>query len=987
MVKYENVVVNETAEEMHNNRIPRETIEKVQILKIRIMKRKKVFFILLSVQILFCIQTFSQKKQANANIIPIQLYCEYLKNPVGIDELRPRLSWICKTNTSESRGLSQTAYQIIVATSKELLLSDKGDIWNSGKVLSDQSVHIEYSGKPLVSHTRYFWKVRIFDQDGRVSSWSDPSFWVTGLLSPDEWKAKWISWQPAPPPGTPVDHHGSVSPWIRKNFDLSAKPVQAIAYVNVVGYEELYVNGKKVGDDLLTPAVSDYAARSFYVTYDITSYLQPGNNCIALWLGRGWYDPQAAYEDLTRGPGPRARVQCEMVVGDKQESVLSDTTWKAAASPYTTLGLYQWNGYHGENYDANMENTQWNLPSFDDSTWENAREVPSPSPIAQAQPCPLNRIGRRFTPVTVTELGQGRYEIDFGTDLTGGFKFRFPSLEKGKTITFHYADEKRNTINNKGSVPEGYKDSAAVGSYKELVFEGKDGKLNAYQSMRQYDVYIPSGHSGEIFQTKFNFHGFRYVVIENLPSAPSKQDAEATLIESDLESAGSFSCSNELFNRIHAVNIWTLRCLNLGGYLFDCPHRERIGYGDHQVSIETCIMNFWMPAFYKKWIQDWSDVQNLKTGMVPHSAPQRIGGGGPAWSGTLQALTWRQYLYYGDKRILEDNYDACRSYVEALERQCKDGVLRYGGDYWDFLGDWVAPRHGMDTGHPATPTAAEIFNNCYRVYLWEQLARMATVLGRVNDSQYCRTKIDTIKPLIHTAFYDTGQQIYVLDEQTYQVMPLMTGIVPADLHATIMKKLENNILIKNNGHLDTGFWGTYFEIQYFQEIGRNDLIYSIMNQETYPGWGYMLSQGATTFWEQWNGFWSRIHSTFTSPGSWFYQGLAGIRIDETAPGFKKIIIKPAIVGDLKWVKAKHNSVYGMIETSWEFKDGKVTLNVTIPPNTTATIYVPTTDVTTVKESGKHISKSAVMNFIHSENGYAVYGIGSGNYVFSSIKNS
>jgi alpha-L-rhamnosidase len=920
-------------------------------------------------------------KERNYELRVSDLRCEYVANPIGMDVLSPRLSWRIE---SEKRGILQSAYQIIVADSPENLVQNNNNIWNSGKVVSDQSVHIKYSGKTLASHTRYYWKARIFDQDGNASEWSDPAFWITGLFSPDDWKARWIGWQPALPAGKQADPNVSVSPWLRKNINLSAKPVQALAYVNVVGYVELYINGKKVGDDLLTPALSDYTCRSFYITYDIAPYLQPGRNCIALWLGRGCYDPESTYNDQSRYPGPRARFQCEIVEGNKQVIVLSDTNWKAAASPYTTLSKYQWNAY-GEKYDANMENPEWNLSSFDDSVWENVREVNSPSPYAQAQSCPLNRIGQRFTPVTITDLGQDRYEIDFGTNLTGGFRLSFPPLEKGKTITLHYADEKRNTISDKGSIPEGYYESVA-GSYHELVFMGKDGKLNAYQSMRQYDVYVPSGQPNEVFQTRFNYHGFRYVVIENLPSAPTKKDAEAILIESDLESAGSFSCSNELFNRIHAVNIWTLRCLNLGGFLADCPHRERLGYGDHNVSIETSIMNFWMPAFYQKWIRDWRDVQDPETGMIPHTAPQRVGGGGPAWSGALQALTWRQYLYYGDKSVLENNYDACRRYIDALEVHCKNGVLRTFGTYWDFLGDWVAPHRGMDTGHPASPTAAEFFNNCYRVYLWEHLEKMAIILGRTHEAQYCRDKIDTIKPLIHNAFYDSGQQIYVLDEQTYQVMPLMTGIVPDELHATIMKKLENSILVKNNGHLDTGFWGTYYLIQYLQETERNDLIYSIMNQETYPGWGYMLSQGATTFWEQWNGFYSRIHSTFTSPGSWFYQGLSGIRIDETAPGFKRIIIKPAIVGDLKWVKATHNSAYGSIESSWEFRDGKVNMNVKIPPNTTATIYVPTTDVTSVTENNKRISNSHTVNFIRSEEGYGVYGVGSGSYVFSSIRN-
>jgi len=914
---------------------------------------------------------------------PIQLRCEYLKNPLGIDKLKPRLSWICNANSPKSRNQSQTSYQVIVSTSKDLLLKDQGDIWNTGIVLSDNSTHIEYSGKPLISHTEYYWKVRIFDQNKRISEWSDPAFWVTGLLSPEDWKATWIGWQPAPPLGMPVDPHGSVSPWLRKTFELLVKPTQSFAYVNVVGYVELYVNGKKVGDDILTPALSDYAARSLYVTYDITSYLQTGLNCVAVWLGRGWYDPDAAYKDPSRGPGPRARVQCEMIVENKQFSVLSDTTWRAASSPYTTLGLYQWNSYHGENYDANMENPEWNLSSFDDSAWENAHEVNSPSPHAEAQPCPLNRIGQRFDPVAITELGAGRYEIDFGTDTSGGFRFSFPLLEKGKTVTFHYADEKRHTINNKGNPSEGPRDNVA-GSYKELVFPGKDGKPIAYQSMHQYDVYIPSGRPDEVFQTRFNYHGFRYVIIENLPSAPNKKDAEATLIESDLESVGSFSCSNELFNRIHATNTYTLRCLNISGYMSDCPHRERVGYGDAQVSIESCIMNFWMPSFYTKWIRDWRDAQDPQTGYMPNSAPQRIGGGGPPWGGTMQALTWRQYLYYGDKRVLEDNYEACRSNINAIEAKCKDGIFHIFGGRWDFLGDHVAPRRGMDTENWPPPKAAEFFNNCYRVYLWMQLARMATALNLFDEALRCQTKIDSIRPVIHDAFYDANQQIYVLDEQDYQVMPLLCGIVPENLKQTIIKKLEDGILIKNKGHLDTGLWGTYFLIQYLQESGCNDLLYGIMNQKTYPSWGYMLSQGATTFWEQWNGFYSRIHSCFTSPGGWFYQGLAGIMIDETAPGFKKIIIRPSIVGDLEWVKANHNSAYGSIESLWEFKNGKVTMEVTIPPNTTATIYVPATDATTVTEGGKQIIKNSAITFINTEKGYAVYGVGSGNYIFSSM---
>lgn len=921
-----------------------------------------------------------------SDITPVLLRCEYRTNPIGIDELRPRLSWICQAVAPLRRGLSQSAYQVIVATTPSLLAAGRGDVWDSGKVVTDQSVQIEYAGPPLASRMSYYWQVRIFDQNNRPSRWSAVASWITGLLSPSDWKAAWITWQPAPLAGAQPDPHGSVSPWFRKTFDLAVPPEKALIFVNVVGYEELYVNGRKVGEDVLTPAVSDYSARSFYVTYDITSYLRKGSNCIGLWLGRGWYDPDAGYKDPSRGPGPRARIQCEITVDGTAAMIVSDATWKAAASPYTTIGLYQWNEYHGEHYDANLENPHWNLASLDDRLWENVRVANSPAPRSEAQPCPLNRIREHFAPVAIKDLGQRRYELDFGTDLTGGLEYHLPLLAKGAVIIFHYADEKRNAVSDRGTVPEGLRE-VAKGSYKELVFTGKDGVPNAYQSMRQYDEFVSSGAPRETFRTKFNYHGFRYVVIENLPSAPAKTDAEATLIESDLDTVGSFSCSNELFNRINAVNTWTLRCLNLGGYLADCPHRERLGYGDHHVSVETNVMNLWMPAFYAKWIRDWRDTQDPKTGMLPHSAPQRAGAGGPVWGGTLQALTWRQYLYYGDRRILADNYDACRRYADALEAHCKDGVLRAYGTYWDFIGEWVAPRLGMDTANypPATPVAEEFFNNCYRVYLWAQLAQMATTLDRKDEALYCRTKVDTIRPLIHAAFYDARGKKYVRDQQTYLVMALMTGVVPDALRATMLDALENDILIKNNGHLDTGIWGTYFLIQYCQDIGRNDLIYTVMNQTTYPGWGYMLSQGATTLWEQWNGFYSRIHSCFTSAGGWFYQGLAGIRIDEQAPGFKNVIIKPAMVGDLKWVKARHLSAYGAIESSWSVSGQRVLMRVVIPPNATATVYVPTADPATVLEGGRIIKGGAGVKLLRREPGYAVYAVGSGDYAFSSFK--
>jgi alpha-L-rhamnosidase len=540
----------------------------------------------------------------------------------------------------------------------------------------------------------------------------------------------------------------------------------------------------------------------------------------------------------------------------------------------------------------------------------------------------------------------------------------------------YYADKKF-------EAPEG--DSTPAGfirSSSQRNFDTPNGRVS-YQTFNQADEYISAGEAGA-FCSRFNYHGFRYVIIEGLPAPPDLRDAEALLVESDLETDGSFECSNDLFNRIHQTNLWTLRCLNLGGYMVDCPHRERLGYGDGQVGIESLVMNRNAAAFYGKWAIDWLDAQNQATGEMTHTAPFSGGGGGPGWGGAGCVLPWKLFTYYGDTRLLEQAYEPMRRYVDFLEAKCTDGVLRHYGGEWDFIGDWVAVGRGMDTNNWPQKPAAELFNNCYRLYLWEQLAKTADALGKTEEAGRCRLKISEIKPLIHTAYYDGQQKLYVLNEQAYQLMPLMTGLVPDDLVKPVMQKLEDCILLKNQGHLDTGMLGTYFLIQYLMETGRNDLLYTMFNQETYPGWGYMLSQGATTLWEQWNGFWSQIHSCFTSPGGWFYQGLAGIRADASAPGFKSFLIKPAIAGDLAWVKCSYNSVHGRIVSNWERTGSNLVMEVTVPANTTATLFVPAAGESSVTESGKPASGAKGVRFLRMEERAAVYTLESGTYTFRSV---
>jgi alpha-L-rhamnosidase len=849
-------------------------------------------------------------------------------------------------------------------------------------VASDDSIQIEYGGAPLPSRIQCSWKVMAWDKDGLPTGWSQPATWSMGLLEPGDWQARWIQMDGgrtvAPKNGLPAE---TPSPWLRKVFTLDAPPARALAYVNALGYFELYVNGRKVGGDVLAPAVTDYKARSLYVTYDIAPYLKRGANCVGIWLGRGWYT-ETRPGVLPGGPAVRAQLEISAAAGPITR-IVSDESWKAAPSPYVTLGTGFSRQHIGERYDARREAPQWSAPEFTDAAWKPASLAPPFKGRVDSQLCPLNRIGKRIAPVSVTDLGDGLAEIDFGTDLSGWMRLKLPRLKAGQKITIHYCERRYKNVVPPDPSPAG----PIKGTEMDRVFGGAKGKFR-YHVCNQMDQFVSAGRPGESFCSKFQYHGFRMAVIEGLPTTPDRHDAEALLVESDLEPIGSFECSNALFNRIAATNLWTLRCLNLGGYMVDCPHRERLGYGDGQVSVESCVMNLWMPAFYTKWLADWRDGQNPQTGDLAHTAPDWEGGGGPGWGGTLAAMSWRMYQNYGDRRVLRENFEPMRRFVNFLESHCQDGVLRSYGGMWDFIGDWLPPHMAMDSpkGWPPRP-AAEFFNNCYRVLLWDILRRSAEVLGEKETARECQAALEKMRPAIHKAFYDPARHCYVLEDQSYLAIALLTEIPPPSERKAVMRALEHDILVRRQGHLDSGMLGTYFMLNYLMQAGRNDLIFTMMNQKTYPGWGYMLDQGATTFWEQWNGYWSNLHSCFTSAGMWMSQGVAGIHPDPEAPGFKRFEIRPATVGDLTWARASLNSIRGRIAVDWKMEEGKFKLNVTVPVGATAKVWVPVRQTEAIGENGKPpvtVSDSGA-RFNRMESGAAVYEVPSGQYSFETAR--
>ncbi|NMC48291.1 MAG: family 78 glycoside hydrolase catalytic domain, partial [Desulfovibrio sp.] len=660
----------------------------------------------------------------------------------------------------------------------------------------------------------------------------------------------------------------------RKDFTLNAIPSSAYATVHSPAYFELHVNGEKVGADVLSPAVSNHGKVTFSRTYDVKDYLKPGSNSIGLWLGRGW------------AAGIVVRAQLDAVVNGKPFTLGTDPSWRTRTTGRYHIGKWEWGDFGGELVDAQEVMEDWCRPERDASSWKNATASnPNLGPV-QPQPCPGNRLGEPISPIAVTEIGKGLYEIDFGKSLTGWFQMEMPQLAPGTEVTLTFADTKSELCRRLATI----------------------GDANAYQTFCQISKFVSGGKPGEVFQHKFNYAAFRYVIVKGLSSPPAMESATARLVDSDLEIVGSFECSNPLFNRIHEVNAWTQRCLDLGGYYVDCPHRERMGYGDGQVATEGFMTNFRADGYYRKWLGDWRSVQQ-EDGGIENSAPFGKGGGGPGWGGLLSAITWRHYLYYGDVRVLQENYVAVRRYVDNLEEiaRSNNDILTGNTGKYSFIGDWVAPGRGMDSQDQPSHNAREVFNNCYRIIQMEILVKMAKVLGKTDDVATYTKRLAEIRPKIHEAFYDPAGGFYVSDEQAHYVMPLMAGVVPEALRPKVLQNLEANIMEKNHGHLDTGMLGTYFMIEYLREIGRSDLVFTMFNQKAYPGWGYMIEQGATTFWEQWNGYWSQMHSCFTSPDNWLYQGLAGIQADPAAPGFKNVIIKPAIVGDVTWVKAHYDS--------------------------------------------------------------------------------
>ena len=1040
---------------------------------------------------------------------PSNLRCEYRVNPLGIDTPLPRFNWIM-ADTREgaaARGRQQTAYEILVASSATLLSQNLGDLWDSGKVASNQSIQVEYQGKPLASRMQCYWKVRTWDQAGKASAWSQPEQWTMGLLEPADWKASWIGrdnsvitnalegaqwiWFPegnpatsaplgvryfrktlslppdrkliaatcnvtadnafelvingrkaalgdnwedpvtadvtaflktgdnvfsftvnnigmAPNPagliaklhlqfagGEPLDlvtdgqwesstdqnqwlpartlGAFGIAPWgrltsestrrlparyLRREFAVEKKIARATAYVCGLGFFDLFINGAKISDDVMDPVLSDYAKADYYLTFDVTKQLRQGGNAVGVILGNGrFYAPRLSVPIPTQNHGyPKLLLQLEVEYTDgTRDVIVSDPSWKL-----TTAGPIRANNeYDGEEYDARMEMPGWDQAGFDDSMWEAAQTVPAPGVKLMAQMIEPMRVTQIIHPVGITNPAPGVYIVDMGQNFYGSLQLKAqgpPGTQVRLTSAY--------SLNPNGML-----------------------KTADNRSAKCTDIYTFKGQGTEIWNPRFKGQGFRRVQVTGFPGTPTVDNFAGLVIHTDVEPVGDFQCSNDLINRIHQM-LWRGMPMFLRSAPIDPDRDERQPWtGDPAKDAESEAFNWNVAPFYAKWMDDVERSQRTN-GTLPDVTMYWTMGAGVEWPSVFTITPDWFVDFYGDHRVAETHYAAMKKWVLAMKHryQLPDGTLPETsyGDWCDaFTMDGKVSDKGL-TPRNLVSTAYQ-YNNC-RI-----MQRLAKSIGAAEDERTFTTMADQLKTAFNRKFLDRNTHVYQGGTQCGYVLALAFGLVPAEQRDGVIANLVDDIMVKHDGHLTVGLIGMQWLMQTLTEIGHPEVAWAIATQTTRPSWGYMLAKGATTVWERWDydtrGPGMTSEALLIQAGNldaWFYQTLAGINYDREQPGFKHIVIKPTLTGDLTWVKAHFDSPYGRIVSQWRINEHRLTMEVAIPANTTATVYVPAEDAASVTESGHPAAQAKGIKFLRLENHAAVYAAVSGTYSFQSL---
>ena len=884
----------------------------------------------------------------NSKNVVTNLKCEYHVNPVGIDVLQPRLSW--QISTAENNFIQQ-AYEIRVAENSGDLQKSNKLIWSSGKINSSESVNVTYGGPAAKSMQKFWWQVRIWDAKNKATDWSSPASWELGLLNTSDWKADWIRY------GQEQDNTVSrPCQFFRKEFSLSKKVKSARVYVTALGLYELRLNGKKVGADLFTPGWTSYNNRIQYQTYDITSALG-ARNAIGAIVGDGWFRGNIAFKGQRSYYGEKSAllVQVEVNYMDGTSDIITTGKgWKATTGPILESDIY-----NGETYDARKELIGWDQADYPEAGWNEAVVYDyAKDKLIAPQGVPVQAI-QEVKPVKLFKTPKGETVLDMGQNMVGVVRLKVKG-NKGDQVVIKYA---------------------------EVLDKAGNFYTDNLRAAKCTDTYVLNGGAEEVFQPRFTFHGFRYVMLEGLATDPGLDQVTGIVIHSAMTPTGNFSCSDSLINQLQHNIQWGQK----GNFLdvpTDCPQRdERLGWtGDAQVFSMTAAFNFDVAAFYTKWMKDLTADQ-LQNGRVPHVIPDVLkgDGGATAWADASIIVPWTVYQVYGDKRILSEQYKSMKAWVEYMHTRAGAKNLWTGDSHF---GDWLAFASN-NSSYPGATTEKDLIATAYYAHSARMLSQIADVLGNKEDAAFYLNLSEAVKKAFIDEFVTRSGRV-VSHTQTAYSLALAFDLLPDNLKKNAADYLAADV--KKMEHLTTGFVGTPLLCKTLSVTGNDDLAFMLLNRKKYPSWLYPVTQGATTIWERWDGqkpdgsfqdvgMNSFNHYAYGAIGEWLYKHVAGLDIDPQHPGYKHILFNPHPGGSLTKASAELKSMYGPIQSAWNIKDSQFTYDVTIPANTTATITLPHADLTKVTINQLPLSGSKVCK-AEQKGEETVVEIGSGSYKFA-----
>jgi hypothetical protein len=906
-----------------------------------------------------------------ASIVATQLKTESTVDPLGIDAANPRLSWILAARSTASRGLSQSAYRVLISSSPERLRQTQGDIWDTGKVASSQTFGISYAGPSVRPCTSYYWKVIVWDQDGTPSPWSPAAQWTTGLLNASDWSAHWIAATPdKPDAGQTRENVGELGdyppplPIFRRDFRVEKPIRRAIAFVSGIGQYELRINGANVTDSTLNPGWTDYRKTVLYNSWDVTHLLHPGSNALGAMLGNGMYNVDGTKGRYTKFIGsfgqPKMILELRIEYTDgTRATIVTDHSWKTSAGPITYTSIYG-----GEDYDAQREQAGWDKPGFHDASWTDAHEVSGPGGTLQSQSALMIKVAHVYSADRPTRPRPGTLVYDLGQNFSG-----WPDIvvhgPRGSTVKLIPGE----LLDGNGLVTQ--------------------HSMNADPEHANLFVYTLSGHGIEHWRPRFSYTGFRYVQVEGGALTPSGNKPVIVAMRGDFIHAsapvvGHFTTSNQLFERIHTLIDMAILS-NMVSVLTDCPHREKLGWLEQTHLAGTSILyNYDASALYDKMALDMRDAQ-LPNGMVPAIAPEFVAfvdsngvstsfRDSPEWGSASILSPWTEYQLTANQEVLSESYPMMVKYASYLRSRMKNGMLTYGlGDWYDIGPKDPGESQLTEKGMTATATYFECLI---------ALAHIAEILGKPSEAAAFRAEAKDVRDSInaHLLHSDKGQ--YDRNSQTANAMPLALGIVPDAAKQAVLQSLVDDIH-QHQDHVTAGDIGFHYVVRALTDAGRSDVLNAMLLRKDSPSYGYQLEKGATTLTEAWdtNRDNSQNHFMLGHAEEWFYRGLAGIDIDMSRAAPRQIILHPTLVSGTNDASATYESVLGTIASGWSRKGNVVAMNVSIPPGAVATVVIPTADAASIRESSDTLAKAKGITSCDSQAGATTCVVTSGSYRF------